>query len=190
LQRTLPHHRPGQLGVGEVRNFHPGRYAGGFGRRGIGLPRLAIVLASWFGCGYAPYAPGTAGSAAGILIAWLLISQAGLSPSYLIPLTAFMTPLAIWAASATANQLGKEDPGLVVIDEVLGQWLTSAAIVHATWQSYVLAFALFRIFDITKPWPIRKLERLHGGLGIVADDLLAGVYGALVMLVAGRYHLV
>ena len=92
-----------------------------------------------------------------------------------------MTAPAIWAAGVTARQVGKEDPGIVVIDEVLGQWLTASVIVHQTWQSYVLAFALFRIFDITKPWPIRKLEKLHGGLGIVADDLLAGVYGAVVM---------
>jgi phosphatidylglycerophosphatase A len=150
----------------------------------------AIALATWFGCGYAPAAPGTAGSAAGILIAWLLVSCAGWSPLYLIPLTVLMTPLAIWAAGATARHVGKDDPGLVVIDEVLGQWLTAAAIVHATWQNYVLAFALFRIFDITKPWPVRKLERLHGGLGIVADDLLAGVYGAVVMLTAGYFHLI
>ena len=101
-----------------------------------------------------------------------------------------MTPLAVWAAGATARDVGKEDPGLVVIDEVLGQWLTAAAIVHANWQNYVLAFALFRIFDITKPWPVRNLERLHGGLGIVADDLLAGVYGAIVLYTAGRLGLV
>ena len=100
-----------------------------------------------------------------------------------------MTPVAIWAAGATARDLGNEDPGLVVVDEVLGQWLTAAAISHVTWQSYVLAFALFRIFDITKPWPIRKLERLHGGVGIVADDLLAGVYGAVIMFVAGYFKL-
>ena len=154
------------------------------------MTRLAILLATWFGCGYSPAAPGTAGSAAGILIAWLLISAAGLSPLFLIPLTAILTPLGIWAADVTARHLGKEDPGLVVIDEVLGQWLTAAAIVHPTWQSYVLAFALFRIFDITKPWPIRKLERLHGGLGIVADDLLAGIYGAVVLFAAGRLNLV
>jgi phosphatidylglycerophosphatase A len=154
------------------------------------MPRLHILLATWFGCGYSPAAPGTAGSAAGILIAWLLISCAGLSPLWLIPLTAVMTPVAIWAAGATARDLGREDPGLVVIDEVLGQWLTAAAILHPTWQSYVLAFALFRIFDITKPWPIRKLERLHGGLGIVADDLLAGVYGAVLVFAAGYFGLV
>jgi len=154
------------------------------------MPRLHILLATWFGCGYAPAAPGTAGSAAGILIAWLLISQAGLSALWLIPLTALLTPLGIWAAGATARDLGREDPGLVVVDEVLGQWLTAAAILRPTWQSFVLAFALFRIFDITKPWPVRKLEALHGGLGIVADDLLAGVYGAVLMFAAGYYKLV
>jgi phosphatidylglycerophosphatase A len=152
--------------------------------------RFHILLATWFGCGYAPAAPGTAGSAAGILIAWLLISCAGLSPLYLIPLTAVLTPPAIWAAGATARDLGREDPGLVVIDEVLGQWLTAAAMAHNTWQNYVLAFALFRIFDITKPWPVRKLEQLHGGVGIVADDLLAGIYGAIVLVIAGRLKLV
>jgi phosphatidylglycerophosphatase A len=113
-----------------------------------------------------------------------------MAPVYLVLLTVIMTPVAIWAAGATARQLGREDPGLVVIDEVLGQWLTAAAIVHPTWQSYILAFALFRIFDITKPWPIRKLESLHGGLGIVADDLLAGVYGGVLMFAAGHYHLI
>jgi phosphatidylglycerophosphatase A len=154
------------------------------------MPKIHVLLATWFGCGYSPAAPGTAGSAAGILIAWLWISQAGLSPLWLIPLTVAMTPLAIWAADATARDVGREDPGLVVIDEVLGQWLTASAIGHATWQSYVLAFALFRIFDITKPWPIRKLERLHGGLGIVADDLLAGVYGAIVIFAARQFKLV
>jgi len=154
------------------------------------MPRFHTLVAPWFGCGYSPAAPGTAGSLAGILIAWLLISQAGLSALWLIPLTVLLTPLGIWAASATARDLGREDPGLVVVDEVLGQWLTAAAIVHPTWQSYVLAFALFRIFDITKPWPIRKLEDLDGGLGIVADDLLAGVYGAILMFMAGYFKLI
>jgi phosphatidylglycerophosphatase A len=152
--------------------------------------RPHILLATWFGCGYSPAAPGTAGSAAGILIAWLLISVSGLSPLWLIPLTVIMTPAGIWAAGATARDLGREDPGLVVVDEVLGQWLTASMIVHPTWQSYALAFALFRIFDIIKPWPIRNLERLHGGLGIVADDLLAGVYGACVMFAAAHFKLV
>src|SRR3954471_23543240 len=100
------------------------------------MPRLHTLLATWFGCGYSPAAPGTAGSAAGIAIAWALISLGGISPLWLVPLTVVMTPVAIWAAGATARDLGNEDPGLVVIDEVLGQWLTAAAISHLTWQSY------------------------------------------------------
>ena len=136
------------------------------------------------------HCPRDCGRTAGILIAWLLISEGGISALYLVPLTLVMTPLGIWAADVTARRLGREDPGLVVVDEVLGQWLTAAAIVHASWQSYVLAFALFRIFDITKPWPIRELERLHGGLGIVADDLLAGIYGAVIMFAAARFGFV
>ena len=111
-------------------------------------------------------------------------------PVLLLAFTAVLTGPAIWAAGATERDAGKVDPGLVVIDEVLGQWLTASAIVHATWQSFVLAFALFRILDITKPWPIRRLERLHGGLGIVADDLLAGVYGGVVMFATAYFDLV
>jgi phosphatidylglycerophosphatase A len=154
------------------------------------MPRFHTLLSTWFGCGYSPVGPGTAGSLAALLIAWLLISHAGMPPACLLPLTLLLTAPAIWASSATAIDLGKEDPQIVVIDEVLGQWLTLAAMVHVNWQSYLLGLALFRIFDITKPWPIRKLERLHGGLGIVADDLLAGVYGAVVLFAAGHYHLV
>jgi phosphatidylglycerophosphatase A len=151
------------------------------------MPRLHIVIATWFGCGYAPAAPGTVGSAAGILVAWLLISMAGMAPVWLVLLTAVMSAPAIWAAGATARETGKEDPGLVVVDEVLGQWLTAAAMVRVNWQAYLLAFALFRIFDITKPWPIRRLERLPGGWGIVADDLLAGVYGGVVIFFTGYF---
>ena len=154
------------------------------------MPRLYVLLATWFGCGYSPAAPGTVGSAAATAIAWLLIAEARMPPLYLIPLSILMTPPAIWAAGATARAVGREDPGMVVIDEVLGQWLTAAAIGRPTWQSFVLAFALFRIFDITKPWPIRRLERLPGGLGIVADDLLAGVYGAVIVFAARHFDLV
>ena len=154
------------------------------------MPRFHILLATWFGCGYSPAAPGTAGSLAGIAIAWILISCAGISPLWLIPLTMVLTPAGIWAAGATARDLGREDPGMVVIDEVLGQWLTASTIIHPTWQSYVLAFALFRILDITKPFPIRRLERLPGGVGIVADDLLAGVYGGVILYAASRFQLI
>ena len=95
----------------------------------------------------------------------------------------------IWSADVVARATGKKDPGLVVIDEVIGQWITIAGAVTLNWKSWVLAFALFRIFDIWKPPPVRQLERLRGGLGIVADDVMAGIYGAIVIFIAGRLHL-
>jgi phosphatidylglycerophosphatase A len=91
----------------------------------------------------------------------------------------------IWSAGRTSDSLGSQDPGVVVVDEVLGQWVTLAG--AAVWNGKVLltGFVLFRIFDIWKPWPVRKLEKLPGGLGIVADDLAAGVYGALILYIVG-----
>jgi phosphatidylglycerophosphatase A len=93
-----------------------------------------------------------------------------------------VTLIGIPAATIVERQSGRTDPGFVVIDEVAGQWMVLAVtpvdIGHA-----LLGFALFRFFDIVKPWPVRKLEMLHGGSGIMLDDLAAGVYGLLVMLV-------
>jgi phosphatidylglycerophosphatase A len=81
-----------------------------------------------------------------------------------------------------------KDPQIVVVDEVLGQWIALAGARTLGWQSYLAAFALFRLFDIWKPPPVRQLERLHGGLGIVADDVMAGVYAALVLFLAGCFN--
>lgn len=92
---------------------------------------------------------------------------------------------AIWAASRTALIVGRKDPGLVVVDEVLGQWVTLLGAPARSWKVYAAAFALFRLFDIWKPWPVRNLERIPAGTGIVADDLAAGVYGALILYVGG-----
>ena len=101
----------------------------------------------------------------------------------LLPLAAVCTPVGIWSAGRAAILKRTKDPQLVVIDEVLGQWIALAAIPHWSWQWALAAFALFRLFDITKPWPVRQLEDLPGGTGIVADDLGAGLYGAAVLLV-------
>jgi phosphatidylglycerophosphatase A len=98
-----------------------------------------------------------------------------------------VTFLGIWAASRTEAVLGKKDPGKVVVDEVAGQMITllPVVLVHdwpgTSWV--IISFILFRFFDIVKPYPARRFERLHGGLGIMADDLVAGVYGAVVMVV-------
>jgi phosphatidylglycerophosphatase A len=95
----------------------------------------------------------------------------------------------IWAADVYTSKLGKKDPGEVVVDEVIGQWITLSGALTLNWKSWLAAFLLFRLFDIWKPPPVRQLERLPGGTGIVADDVMAGVYGAIVIFVAGLLKL-
>jgi phosphatidylglycerophosphatase A len=151
------------------------------------LNAIARVIATWFGCGYAPVAPGTVGSAAAILIAWLLRTY--VTPLEFGAMGVILAIPGIWAAGVTAREIKSKDPQIVVVDEVVGQWITLAGATALNWHSWLLAFALFRIFDIWKPAPVRQLERLPGGFGIVADDAMAGVYGALVLFSAGWFHL-
>ena len=96
---------------------------------------------------------------------------------------------AIWAAGETARQAGMKDPQFVVVDEVVGQWLALTGARTRNWKAWLAAFVLFRLFDIWKPFPVRQLESLPGGWGIVADDLMAGVYAALVLFLAGWFNL-
>ena len=88
----------------------------------------------------------------------------------------------------TARAVRMKDPGFVVVDEVIGQWIAIAGAHSVNWKSYLGAFALFRLFDIWKPPPVRQLEALPEGLGIVADDAMAGVYAALVLFLAGWFN--
>jgi phosphatidylglycerophosphatase A len=148
--------------------------------------RLAVAVATWFGCGYFPWGPGTAGSLAAILIAVALHAWFGAGRSTLAVLVLVLLLPGIWASTRTARILNTEDPGVVVVDEVLGQWLTLLGAAALNWKTFVAAFALFRLFDIWKPWPIRKFEDLPDGTGIVADDLAAGIYGAVVLTISGR----
>ncbi len=152
-------------------------------------PILAISLATWFGCGYSPVAPGTAGSAGALLPAVLLAEYAGWGPSHFGALVLAVLAPAVWAADRTARHYGQKDPGLVVIDEVVGQWITLSGATVLNWKSWVAAFLLFRAMDIWKPAPVRRLEALPGGAGIVADDVMAGLYGALVLFAAGCFNL-
>ncbi len=146
---------------------------------------IATAIATWFGCGYSPVGPGTAGSIGALIPVWLLVRYAGW-PVWWFGIAAVLITLpGIWAAGLTERRLGKEDPGLVVIDEVAGQWLTVSAAPVFNWKTALLAFLLFRALDIWKPPPARRLERLHGGTGIMADDLMAGVYGAALLWLAG-----
>ena len=151
--------------------------------------KAAKLIATWFGCGHAPAGPGTAGSLAALAIAWLLVRCAGWQPLWFVPLVLVATAPAIWAADVTARALNLKDPGVVVVDEVVGQWLALAGARPLNVKSWLGAFILFRLFDIWKPVPVRNLEKLPGGAGIVADDLMAGLYAALVLSVTGCFNL-
>lgn len=150
---------------------------------------IAEWLATWFGCGYAPKAPGTMGALGALIPAILFWCYLPVQPWHFALLAAAATPIGIWSADAVARSKGLKDPQIVVIDEVLGVWLALAGATVLNWKSLLGAFALFRLFDIWKPQPVRKLEQLGGGLGIVADDLMAGVYAALVLFTAGWFNL-
>ncbi|MGC9969106.1 MAG: phosphatidylglycerophosphatase A [Bryobacteraceae bacterium] len=150
---------------------------------------LAAWIATWFGCGFSPFAPGTAGSLGALLPAILLARYAGWRPLHFAALALVWMVPGLWAAGRTARACRKKDPSQVVIDEVLGQWITIAGATALNWKSWLAAFVLFRLLDIWKPAPVRQLESLPGGYGIVADDVMAGIYGALVLFAAGCFNL-
>jgi phosphatidylglycerophosphatase A len=153
------------------------------------VTRAALLVATCFGCGHFPWGPGTVGSLAAIGIAAALHAYAGLGRWSLLALTVVLAPVAVWASTRAARILEREDPGQVVIDEVLGQWITLLGAAAFNWKSFTLGLVLFRLFDIWKPWPVRYFERLPEGVGIVADDLAAGVYGAVMLYIGGRLRL-
>jgi phosphatidylglycerophosphatase A len=213
-------------------------------------PRLALAIATAFGVGYIPKAPGTFGSLVGVATVFLsavfflrpanLGSLLSLHPDYeavlkdqhfLVPgsdlhdavlalpifcalaLLVLFGAIGVWSASRAAAYAGSEDPQFVVIDEVAGQHfalllpLIPVALPHLTahsdlsvfaiffalslvnWKYLLLGFILFRVFDIWKPWPVRQLEKLPGGWGIMADDWMAGIYAAILLRVALHFGL-
>jgi phosphatidylglycerophosphatase A len=215
-----------------------------------GKPRLAIAIATAFGVGYIPKAPGTFGSLVGVATAVLSaifflrptsirelfslhpLTDAVFSDShFLVPgsdihnstlwlplvcalgLLVLLGAIGVWSASRTADFSGTKDPQFVVIDEVAGQHLAlllplvPIALPHLTehldlstyaifftlslvnWKYLLLGFVLFRVFDIWKPFPVRQLERLPGGWGIMADDWMAGIYAAILLRVALHFGL-
>ncbi len=149
----------------------------------------ARVVGTWFGVGYFPFAPGTIGSLAALGLALLVRHSVHIHPLACLFWAIALTMPAMWAADTMAREDKNKDPRIVVVDEVVGQWITLAAAHRVNWKSCLIALALFRLFDILKPYPIRRLEALPGGVGIVADDILAGVYGALVFLLLGWFNL-
>ena len=145
-------------------------------------PRWATLVATFFGIGRLRPAPGTWGSLATALLWWLLGSH--LPPSARIPvillLIVLVVAVGIPAATLEARGCGRKDPPHVVIDEVAGQLVTLIAC-PIVWQGLLVGFILFRVFDIVKPPPVRSLERLPEGTGIVVDDLGAGVYALIAL---------
>ncbi len=148
-----------------------------------------MVLATWFGCGYFRWAPGTIGSIAAILIAGVAHACFGAGRWTLLAMIIVLLGPGIWSATVTERAAKTHDPGMVVIDEVLGQWVTLLGAAALGWKVFVVAFVLFRIFDIWKPFPVRNFERLPEGFGIVTDDLAAGIYGALILYIGGALRL-
>lgn len=169
---------------------------------------LALIIATC-GVGYFPIAPGTMGSLVGVaLFVWVrsvlfdFASNSTVFGSHFedsayriyysviaieLVVALVITLVGTWAASRTEKLSGKKDPGKVVVDEVAGQYIALLPLPFASVKSalplLVLAFILFRFFDIVKPYPARKMESLHGGLGIMADDVVAGIYAAIVVAI-------
>ena len=141
------------------------------------MRRIAVVLATVGGAGHAPVAPGTVGSAVGVLVYAVTRSW---TPGAQIALLVVISFIGVWAANEAERHFQKADPGHVVIDEVAGQMLTLLLLDVGLFGMGV-GFVIFRVLDIVKPWPVRQFEALHGGLGVMADDLMAGVYGWALM---------
>jgi phosphatidylglycerophosphatase A len=140
------------------------------------------LTATFFGLGYLKPGPGTWGSLTTVLLWALVSSRLGSDVRVWATLGAAMavTAIGIPAATITARAYAVKDPQFVVIDEVAGQ-LVALVAVPLAWKTFLAGFILFRIFDMWKPFPIRRLERLPEGTGIVVDDLAAGVYALVIM---------
>jgi len=140
--------------------------------------RMSGLLSHWFGVGLIPIMPGTWGSAAALPFVWAMTHYG--SAWVLWCSIVILSALGIWAAGRYALAIETDDPSEVVIDEVAGQWITFALVPPVTLELLLIGFLLFRVFDIWKPWPVRWADRhIHGGLGIMLDDILAGVYACL-----------
>ncbi len=174
-------------------------------------PRVSLAIATVFGLGYLPKAPGTFGSLAGIVLGWGVMTLSSLQVAPRIAATAELSNaptiwwrnfawnefaiviiisfVGVWAADRTAKYLRTKDPQIVVIDEVAGQLISYMGLATprtfaVNWKYLLLGFILFRVFDIWKPFPARQAEALPGGLGIMADDWIAGIYAALLLWAA------
>ena len=142
---------------------------------------IARLIASGFGSGYAPKAPGTAGSVLALLIGAGLMQ---ISP-FALPIAVLLAcVIGYWSIPLAG---GTEDPGWVTIDEFAGQWIAMLALAHVSLAGLLLAFMLFRLFDIAKPGPIGWADRQHGALGVMLDDVIAGIFAAAIILIVRQF---
>ena len=145
------------------------------------MTRLAVFVATVAYCGYFPIAPGTVGSAAGLVL--YIAVRWTQSPAVEIGTILLLFAVGTWAGTIAERHFGGVDPGPVVIDEVVGMLITLAFIPVGVGAA-VAGFFFFRIFDIIKPYPAGRLENLHGGLGVMADDAMAAVYANVSLRLA------
>lgn len=152
------------------------------GSNGPGSPRpsqrVGVAVATCGYLGYAPIAPGTVGSAVGVPLYFLI--QATGSVAVELGVIVVLFALGVWAGTIAEHHFGATDPGPVIIDEVVGMLIT-LALIPVTLTGALVGFFIFRLFDVIKPWPSGRFEALPGGLGVMADDGMAAVYGNLVL---------
>jgi len=148
------------------------------------ISRAAILfIAEGAYAGRSPLAPGTAGTLVGVL---LYLGIRNFSPPLYISLTILLCIVGTWAAGKAEIILGKKDSPLIVIDEIAG-YLIALFLVRSGWGYLAVGFFLFRVFDIMKPWPLHGLQKVHGGLGVMLDDIGAGVYTNITLQIAAHF---
>ncbi|HEX7128599.1 MAG TPA: phosphatidylglycerophosphatase A [Rhodanobacteraceae bacterium] len=154
------------------------------------LTHPAGWIACGFGSGLVPRAPGTAGSLVALIPWWFALRE--LPVGWYVAALALAFALGVWACDVAGKRLGVDDHRALVWDEFVGQWIALAAAPRSSWPwmaaFMVAGFALFRLFDVWKPWPIRVADRrVHGGFGVMLDDVLAGIYALIVVQVAAHF---
>jgi phosphatidylglycerophosphatase A len=140
--------------------------------------RLGLFISTCGYLGYVPVAPGTFGSAAGLLV-YAAVRWSG-SSAFELAVIVLLFAVGVWSSGVAERHFGGVDPAPVILDEVVGMLIT-LAFIPVSIPGAIVGFLLFRLFDVVKPWPANRLEALHGGLGIMADDAMAGVYGNVAM---------
>jgi phosphatidylglycerophosphatase A len=142
------------------------------------MRRLGVLIATCGYLGYVPVAPGTFGSAAGLLVFYAVRSTGSMWIE--LATIAVLFAVGVWSATETEHHLGGVDPAPVVMDEVVGMLIT-LALLPVNLTGAIVGFLIFRVLDVVKPWPSAGFEKLPGGLGVMADDGMAAVYGNLLM---------